>query len=381
MHTFSHVLFLFFIIVSILYFIYIAIHLISWNLIPTSVITTTPKTKISVIIAARDEEATIGNCLNAIAAQTYPANLFEIIVVDDHSTDKTKEVAEKALSQIKISNQLISNPENLEGKKNAITEAIRKSSGELIVITDADCRSAPKWLSIIENEYQKTGAYMLYGPVDITGATNFLGHFQSLELDGFSVLSGAGIKIGVPLLCSGANIAYTRKLFTDVEGFKGIDNNPTGDDILLMFKVHKKYPGKIGFLKSKDALVSTSAPGALKDFLVQRIRWGSKGLHSNNFANSFVSLLVFSSNFLSVVAMLLIIAKAKLYPLLICGIAIKISADFLLLFFATNFFNKKKLLWIFPFAELVTMLYISGVGIAANFLSYNWKGRQYKRPI
>jgi cellulose synthase/poly-beta-1,6-N-acetylglucosamine synthase-like glycosyltransferase len=383
MYVFIHVFFLLFALVSSTYFIYIVIHLLSWLRIPVSITTNTytPKTKISVIIAARNEEATISKCLAAISSQTYPIHLFEIIVVNDHSTDKTKEVTEKILLNIKISSKVISNKENEQGKKNAITEAIKNSTGELIVITDADCQSNPKWLSTIESEYQKTGAYMLCGPVGIMDGHGFLGYFQSLEEDGFSLLSGAGIKIGVPLLCSGANIAYTRRLFNDVEGFKGIDNNPTGDDVLLMFKVHKKYPGKIGFVKSTDALVSTTAPASLKGFLSQRIRWGSKGLYSKNFANSFVSILVFGSNLLAVIAILFSIISVKLFPLLIFGLAVKVIADFLLLLFATNFFGRKKLLWIFPFAEMLTMLYISWVGIAANFSSYNWKDRQYKHSV
>ena len=340
-----------------------------------------PKTKVSVIIPARNEETTISKCLSAVVAQVYPADLVEVIVVDDHSTDKTKEVAKKTLSQLKTSSKIISNKENDAGKKSAITEGIRNSSGELLVITDADSVSNTKWLSAIENEYQKSGVYMLCGPVQIINGTGFLGAFQSLELCGLSLLSGAGIRAGIPLLCNGSNMAYTRKVFDEVQGFNGIDTNPSGDDILLMFKVHKEYPDKIAYLKSKDTIVSTLAQPTLEAFISQRIRWASKGLSSGNRLNSLVSLLVFSANFLSLVAILYIIAYGKPFFLLMCGIATKIMADFLLLLFATDFFGKKKLLWLFPFAELFTMLYITWVGIVASFSSYDWKGRRYKHAV
>jgi len=383
MHVFLHALFLFFVLLNIFYFIYIVLHLISWAAIPISVLEDNHNaiTKISVIIPARNEEATIANCLNAIATQTYPSHLLEIIAVDDHSADKTKETAEKALSQIKISSRVISNKEHEQGKKSAIMEAIRNSSGELLVITDADCQSGTEWLSTIESEYQKSRAYMLCGPVQIIGESNFLSLFQSLELCGLSLLSGAGIHAGFPLLCNGSNMAYTRKVFDDADGFQGINANPSGDDILLMFKIHKKYPGKIHYIKSKCAIVVTSAQPSLKDFLSQRIRWASKGLSSKNGFNSFVSMLVFGVNFLSLMAILFVIAYEKLAPLLIIGIGFKIAADFLLLLFGTAFFGKKKLLVIFPFAEIFTMLYITWVGIVANFASYTWKGRQYKHPL
>ncbi len=215
-------------------------------------------------------------CLESVSGQDYPANLFEIIMVDDHSTDKTKEIAENFLSPIKIPYKCISNREKSHGKKSAISEAIKNSIGELIVITDADCYANKTWLSSIENEYQKSNAYMICGPVQIIVRVALIGQFQSLELCGLSLLSGAGIKAGLPLLCNGANIAYTRKVFDDVEGFKGIDRNPSGDDILLMFKVHNLFPDKVSYLKSKEAIVSTLAQPSLKDFISQRIRWASK---------------------------------------------------------------------------------------------------------
>lgn len=382
MHLFIHALFLLFVIISLAYFSYIIVHIISWSILPIVKLpdNANPKTKITVVIAARNEETTITKCLESIAAQAYPANLLEIIVVDDHSTDDTRVAAEKFLSQIKINGKCISNREKSHGKKSAISEAIRNSSGELLVITDADSVSDKTWLTALENEYQKSNAYMLCGPVQISGEKGLVGCFQSLELCGLSLLSGAGIKAGLPLLCNGANIAYTRKVFDEVEGFKGIDKNPSGDDILLMFKVHKKYPGKISYVKSKDAIVTTLAQVSLKAFILQRIRWASKGLYSKNTANSLVSLLVFSSNLFSMIAILFILVRMKFFPVLMLCLAAKVLADFLLLLFGTSFFEKKKLLLIFPVAELITMLYISWVGIASNFSSYSWKGRHYKRP-
>ena len=383
MHVFFCLLCLVSALLNFMYFIYIAIHLISWSKIPVNGTSDNfaAKTKISVIIPARNEEGYISGCIGAIAAQTYPACLLEIIVADDHSADKTKEIAEKAFLKTGISCKIISNRENEQGKKSAITEAVKNSSGELLVITDADCQSNNKWLSTLENEYRKTGAYMLCGPVQIVGGNNFLECFQSLELCGLSLLSGAGIYAGFPLLCNGSNIAYTRQVFDDLGGFSKIDAIPSGDDVLLMFKVHKKYPGKIGYVKSKDAIVSTSAQTSIRGFISQRIRWASKGLYAKNNTNSFVSMLVFSANFFSLIAVFFSIFCMKLFLLLICGVAAKIIADFLLLLFATDFFGRKKLLWIFPFAEIMTMLYVSWVGIAANFASYEWKGRQYKHPV
>src|SRR5579863_4763933 len=212
MYAFVNLLFKLFALLNFSYFIYIVIHLLSWVRMPQSTGETnhSAKTKVSIIIPTRNEETTIIECLQAIAAQTYPADLKEVIIVNDQSIDKTKEVAEKSLAHLKINGKIICNREGVEGKKSAITEGIQNSSGEFLIITDADSRGNARWLAAIENGYQKTGAYMLCGPVQIINEKGFLGAFQSLELCGLSLLSGAGLNAGIPLLCNGANIAYTR---------------------------------------------------------------------------------------------------------------------------------------------------------------------------
>lgn len=389
MYSFEYVIPAVFLIINGIYFGYIAVCLYSWRKLPESAMPGDGfhRTGVTVIIPARNEEDAIAGCLESISGQLYPRHLTEIIVADDHSTDRTKEVAEKTFLRLGIKNgKIISNGEDKQGKKSAITEAIRGSSGELMVVTDADCRSNNKWLSTLVSEYERTGAYMLCGPVYIESGRKFMQRFQSLELCGLSLLSGAGIHMRAPLLCNGANMAYTRQVFDTLEGFKGIDATPSGDDILFMFKVQRKYPGKIRYVKSCDAVVYTGAQTSPGNFISQRIRWASKGLNAKNVLNSMLSLLTFGVNFLSLAAILYIIFQSdfrneEMFVLLIPGIGIKITADFLLLVFATDFFRQKKLLWFFPLAEIVTMIYVPCIGVAANVASYSWKGRHYKRTI
>ena len=150
-----------------------------------------------------------------------------------------------------------------------------------------------------------------------------------------------------------------------------------------MFKIHKKYPAKVTYIKSQKALITTLAQPTWKEFISQRIRWASKGLYVKNTANSLVSLLVLAANFLGIISIILLAIiypyhSATSYQLLALSFVLKLATDFLLLFFASGFFKKTKLLWVFPTAEIVTMFYISWVGITANFSSYAWKGRNYK---
>ncbi len=262
-------------------------------------------------------------------------------------------------------------------KKKAIENGIKASSGQLIILTDADCIAEKTWMSSMVSTFEETHAKMLCGPVALMEEKNLCEKFQGLEICGLSLLSGAGINSGMPLLCNGANMAYTREAFEAVEGFKGIDELPTGDDTLMLFKIANKFPGSIKYVKSAKAFVYSNALPTWKSFLHQRIRWASKGLQSKNTLNSSVSLLVFLSNFLLLVcAILAFVYPVYILILAIC-LAMKCTVDFLLLTFGSVFFRKTKLLLYFLVFEIITMFYTSLVGSTASFSRYQWKGRSY----
>lgn len=361
-----------------LYGILILIHIISWLKIKPVPLQEKPfKTKVTVIIPARNEEGSIGRCIESVLAQAYPTSLIEIVLCDDHSEDKTKEAAEGALKGSTTKSKCISLPENVTNKKKAIESGIKESSGELILITDADCIAEKGWISSIVSMYESGNYKMICGPVATMQEKTFCEKFQGLEVPGLGLLSGAGIKAGIPLMCNGANLAYSRKAFEEVGGFSGIDSTPTGDDILLLFKMNKRFPGGIGFVKTRDAVIHTQAQSSWKKFFQQRIRWASKGLQSKNGLNSFVSLLVFITNFLLLVYPFgLLICNNGLFVWLGC-LSTKLVVDFLLLNCAAVFFEKKGLLWLFPVGEIITIFYTSIVGLVANYSSYQWKGRKY----
>lgn len=361
-----------------LYAIYILWQIIAWLKLPAQEIKTTGfKTRVSIIIPARNEAASIGSCLHSLLQQDYPLHLLEIIVADDHSEDATKEITEHTLNNSRITWKYVPVKELLSNKKKALETGITESKGKLILITDADCTAGIRWVSSIVSAYEEHAYKMICGPVALTCEKTFCDKFQSLEVAGLSVLSGAGIKSGVPLLCNGANIAYTREAFESVNGFTGIDSLPTGDDTLLMFKINEHFPGQIGFLKTKGATINTHAQPTWKDCFQQRIRWGSKGLQSKNAMNTMVSLLVFVTNFLLLVGCIFSLVYISFSPVFLVCLIVKFTIDFLLLTCAIIFFNKRRLLVNFLLAEFVTMAYISWAGIAANYSHYTWKGRRY----
>jgi len=360
------------------YFLYILWQIIAWVKTPVyKPVSGNFKTKVSVIIPCRNEEDAIGKCLVSVLQQSYPASLIEIIVADDHSEDATAKNSKEILANSTATWQYILVTDEPSNKKKAIEAGIKASTRELMVITDADCVVSKNWLSSIASLYEEKHYQMICGPVAIVNESTFCEKYQALEFTGLSILAGAGIFSKSPLLSNAANIAYTRQAFEKVEGFKGIENTPTGDDTLLLFKINQQFPGQIGYLKTQEAIVTTNAQPTWGCFLQQRIRWASKGFRSKNQLNSLVSLLVFVTNFLLFVSITGSLVYISFNLVLMYCIIAKFTIDFLLLTCGTNFIKKHHLLGYFLASEVITMLYVSWIGLVANFSRYHWKGRDY----
>jgi cellulose synthase/poly-beta-1,6-N-acetylglucosamine synthase-like glycosyltransferase len=248
-----------------------------YKAIPGS-INTNPSTKITVIIPARNEEQNISRCLQAVIDQSYPASLFEIIVVDDHSTDNTANVVRSFTNQnihLVFLKDFVTDTINAY-KKKAIEVAIAKSTGDLIVTTDTDCFMDKEWLQTLASFYEKYRPACIAAPVSITCNNRFVEIFQALDFMTLQGITGAAVYKKMHSMCNGANFAYEKNAWFDVGGFKGIDSIASGDDMLLMHKIYKLYPDRVLFLKSREAIVHTQPMHTWKGFFNQRIRWASK---------------------------------------------------------------------------------------------------------
>src|SRR5258705_5331742 len=238
-----------------------------------------PSIEISVIIAARNEEENIGKLLTSLEKQTYPRHLFEVIVVDDHSTDKTATIV-NSFSFAKLIKLQLDNINSY--KKKAIETGIVAASGDLIVTTDADCIVKESWLRTIAAFNAATNAIFIAAPVMMEYRSNLLQTFQTLDFLVLQGITAASVQKRIHNMCNGANLAYERKVFFEVNGFSGIDHIASGDDMLLLHKIAKKYPDRVHYLKSMGAIVSTKPMPSWSSFFNQRIRWASKALYYND---------------------------------------------------------------------------------------------------
>jgi cellulose synthase/poly-beta-1,6-N-acetylglucosamine synthase-like glycosyltransferase len=343
----------------------------------------------SIIIPARNEEQHINACLYSICNQTYPAALYEVIVVDDHSTDNTAQIVQNYASKnIKlISLKEITGGETFNSyKKKAIETAIAQATGELIITTDADCEVNTNWLQTIAAFYQQTNAAFIAMPVKYSCNNSLLEIFQALDFLTLQGITGASVYKRIHSMCNGANLAYTKKIFEEVNGFKDIDNIASGDDMLLMHKIYTQHPDKVFFLKSKDVIVQTQPQKTIKDFFNQRIRWASKADKYDDKRIFAVLLLVYLFNVIIIVLPLICLFNItapftihhSLFTCWLYLLIIKTAVELFFLYPVAKFFNQQKLLWWFPFAQPFHVLYTVIAGWLGKFGSYQWKGRSVK---
>ncbi|ADY53267.1 glycosyl transferase family 2 [Pseudopedobacter saltans DSM 12145] len=337
-----------------------------------------PVTSVSIIIAARNEEANIARTIDAILVQTYPRQLYELIVVDDHSTDKTAEIIrgyqKDGVKLVQLNEKEILN----SYKKKAIAEAISTSSGELIVTTDADCYMGSKWLETIVNYYEQKDFKMISSPVCYFEERNSFEEMQTLEFLFLIGLGAAGIGNKMPTTCNGANLSYRKDAFLEVGGFKGIDNLASGDDELLLHKIGTRYPDGIGFCKSKDAVVYTQAKETLKEFISQRKRWASKSTKYKDKRIVFVAVFVwlFNAFLLANFFMAFFVdyaMKAFLFQYLV-----KMLFEIVFLSKVTAFNKRSELLKYVPVLSLIHPVYMVYIGLVGNSGKYDWKGRMVR---
>ena len=370
------ILLLIVILLFICYSVLIIYYWQGWRSIPDYISPGQPaQMKISVIIPARNEEKNIGQLLLALQNQSFPKDFFEIIVVDDHSEDATvatvRQFAFVKLVQLK--------DDNINSyKKKAIETGIAAATGELIVTTDADCLPTREWLKTIAACKEEKQAAFLVAPVVFENDNSLLEIFQALDFLTLQGITGASVYKNIHSMCNGANLAYERKAFYEVNGFADVDHIASGDDMLLMYKIWKKYPQRIHYLKSKDAIVTTQPMKTWKEFFNQRIRWASKAKQYDDKRIFAVLLLVYLFN-LSFLGLLVAGIWNLEFGIWFFALWLgKTLIEFPFVYSVATFFNKQKLMKYFFFFQPIHIFYTILSGLFGQFGKYEWKGRKVR---
>jgi glycosyltransferase involved in cell wall biosynthesis len=362
--------------ITISYLVVIGIITIGWYKLPTNTANNgyfSRDVQVSIIVAVRNEAENIGNLISHIIKQNYNKNLFNLIVIDDHSTDNTCEVIELFLNEHSGIRIDVVNSTGY-GKKAAISEGVALSNSELIVTTDGDCVMSQGWLSSIVEKYMSTDCKLMLGPVVYSDEESLIQRFFSVDFASLVAAGAGSAGIGLPLMGNGANLIFKREVYVKCK--PDISKYASGDDVFLLHEVTKQYgSGSVVFLKNEEAIVSTKAPLNINAFIKQRIRWGSK---AKGYKLAWPVLVTFTMFLFSLILCLILLSSIYynwLLPVYFLLIITKFVVDIPLVFNFLTFSNKSNLKSILFMFEFIYPVYIVTVAILSLFNKYEWKGR------
>ena len=191
---------------------------------------------ISIIVAANNELDNLKKLIPKLLEQDH--NQYEIIIVNDRSTDGTVEYLyelKDVVSNLKVVTIDIL-PDHINGKKYALTLAIKAASYENVLLTDADCiPENNSWVSSMANGFYGDKKIVL-GFSQYENRSGLLNAFIRFETLITGMLYTASANMGSPFMGVGRNMAYKKSIFIDNKGFSGYNDVIGGDDDLFINK-------------------------------------------------------------------------------------------------------------------------------------------------
>lgn len=316
-------------------------------------ISSTPSAFVSVIIASRNEEEKLPALLESISRQDYPEKSFEVIIVDDNSSDGSFEKRYDCIKPLGL--RVLKNKGR--GKKEAIRTGILAARGRLIITTDADCTMGKGWIKTIAAFFEINNPDMIICPVKLDGTRGFFGKFQEFEYLSLQGITAGTAVAGNAIMCNGANLAFTRDSYLN-----HMDNLhfelATGDDIFMLHSLKKGINPLIMWLESMEAAVSTASSPDLFSFLKQRKRWISKWNAYNDRLTILTGILTFIAVMLQLFLFVSLFFSFSIIWLFLTILILKSVPDFLILQNTTERYGKGHLMrWFFP-AQIIYPLYV-----------------------
>ena len=226
----------------------------------------------SIIIAARNEEENILECLNSLDQLKYPKDKLEIIIVDDNSTDSTGTIIDEFISDNDKFKKVFAE-NNQSGKPGALSAGIKNASGEIILLTDADCRPSITWaLSITSYYTNETGIVNGFTSQD---SFNWFSGMQAIDFIYLTSVASGTINNNAPVSCIGNNMSFRKEAYADVGGYENIPFSVT-EDFALLNAINNLGKYKIIYPLNPESLVTSKPCPSLKELFRQKKRWASK---------------------------------------------------------------------------------------------------------
>lgn len=329
--------------------------------------------RVSIIIAARNEEEHIGACLDSLLALAYPQELLDIIVVDDRSTDRTAEIVSRFTGRhahiraLRIGTETELPP----GKTNAVTCAVDISRGEILMFTDADCRVPPTWVENTVAHYADPSIGVVAGFTSLVGKSWFE-EMQALDWFVLTSVAAATTRLGFPVTAVGTNLSVRREAYNSVGGYRKIPFSVT-EDYALFHAVTGSGKWKARFPMVRETLVESTPCLNWNQLFSQKKRWfiGGRGMDAK-------SLLIFAFPYVFNFLILLGLFLSPLWTVCL-AIAVKLVVDFFLCLPAVLTFRRLSLLLVYPLFEIYYYMYVLVFPPLVLFGSeITWKERKFR---
>lgn len=325
---------------------------------------------VSVIIAVRNEESSITRCLESLVTQDYPKESYEIIVIDDGSTDATGTVL-RAFAHSNPQVRVITLSTEVGNKRAALTTGIKEAAGDILLFTDGDCTVKPRWISLMAAALHGRILFTA-GPVVETESPGLLRQLSRMEFLGLIGVAAGLIRSGNPIFCNGANIAYRKSAFEAIGGFGSSQH--FSDDEAILQRFHARDPESVSFTLDKEAVVATPSAGSLRKFWQQRVRWSSKGgVYENK--SILIRLIILYFFFVVLFAgFLLAPFSATLLAVIVPIFLVKILMDWFVINKVARLLNQSVSMLPLFIAELLHVPYIVVAAFQGQTGSLRWKG-------
>ena len=333
---------------------------------------------ISVVVAARNEEARIVDCLGGLAIQDYSD--YEVVVVDDGSTDSTVAL---------IASWVEKDPRfkmvQLSGggsKKAALTAAIKEATGEVIATTDADCAVGCGWLSglsaYLEND---VGMVIGFSQIGRPGETlGVRGGYEAVDFLNLMACIWGSSGWRHPMAASGQSLLFRRAAYEEVGGYEKVIHRASGDDVLLMQMIRTATQWRIVFASEADSFTVHPPSTSWKSLLNQRARWASNAPLMAQMDPLFYSymLITYGLNWCVILSPLLVLAD-WVHPFLMAAVlGCKWIGETVFFIRANKLGQRSELGIFFPFYILIQPLHVVLAGGLGALGVFSWKGKRHR---
>ena len=331
-----------------------------------------PVMSVSILVPFRNEKDHIGILAGDFGKQTFPQGEWEVLFVDDHSTDDSAQILAPFLSE-QANFHYHRLPAGISGKKGAISYGIQHAAHDRIIQVDADCRVPSGFISSHVSFLEKYPSDLVAGLVTTGKAGGrFLETFERMDMLALAGVAAGSFNLGRPLMCSGANLNYTRELYLETRMFDPGSSVPSGDDMFLMIGA-RKLGKTLNFNLHTQSMVTTFPVKNWKALISQRIRWGAKSARYRMPDIQFMALWVSLTNIAVLLLPLWLFLYPGLWPWLAGACAMKTLSDFMLLFRMTGITRSRKDLIQFVPATLLYYPYFLITFVGALLGKTAWK--------